>query len=107
MLSGFVSFLCGFEFRTRVPSRLSVTGVLLTLVSSLELQEEEREMKYRRYYQRVLKDRLTALRKVRYAVYCYTQRWCRSGARNESTYLMVFPPPAPMWRRMVRAKICR
>lgn len=28
------------------------------------LQEEEREMKYRLYYQRVLKDRLTALRKV-------------------------------------------
>lgn len=29
------------------------------------LQEAEREMKYRLYYQRVLKERLTALRKVR------------------------------------------
>lgn len=27
-------------------------------------------MKYRRYYQRVLKDRLTALRKVRHATVC-------------------------------------
>lgn len=35
------------------------------LFSALEPQEEDREMKYRRYYQRVLKDRLTALRKVR------------------------------------------
>lgn len=40
-----------------------------SVVSSLVSQEEEREMKYRRYYQRVLKDRLTALRKVRYAVF--------------------------------------
>lgn len=47
--------------------RAADTGLLSLLVS----QEEEREMKYRRYYQRVLKDRLTALRKVRYAVFGY------------------------------------
>lgn len=40
------------------------------LRESVHLQEEEREMKYRRYYQRVLKDRLTALRKVRHAAVC-------------------------------------
>lgn len=37
-------------------------------------QEEEREMKYRRYYQRVLKDRLTTLRKVCRRYYCASER---------------------------------
>lgn len=41
------------------------TRVALDVVHCpFRLQEEEREMKYRLYYQRVLKDRLTALRKV-------------------------------------------
>lgn len=48
-----------------------------SIVCPVVSQEEEREMKYRRYYQRVLKDRLTALRKVRHAVFCRVRHWCR------------------------------
>eukprot|EP00904_Undaria_pinnatifida_P000720 jgi/Undpi1/10649/HiC_scaffold_29.g13099.m1 len=45
------------------------------------LQEEDREMKYRRYYQRVLKDRLTALRKRELAD-ARKQRFAHKNARH-------------------------
>ncbi|CAM9608529.1 unnamed protein product, partial [Laminaria digitata] len=44
-------------------------------------QEEEREMKYRRYYQRVLKDRLTELRKRELAD-ARKQRFAHKNARH-------------------------
>lgn len=57
-----------------------LTPFCVVLVS----QEEEREMKYRRYYQRVLKDRLTALRKVRFAGFCDVQHVVWVGTRNQN-----------------------
>ncbi|CAM9724565.1 unnamed protein product [Ectocarpus sp. 4 AP-2014] len=54
----------GFERREDVDVHQGpLRGEQLGLDRRVNRQEEDREMKYRRYYQRVLKDRLTALRK--------------------------------------------
>ncbi|CAM9610392.1 unnamed protein product [Pylaiella littoralis] len=52
----------GFEGGEDAEER-PLRGAELGMDQHIDRQEEEREMKYRRYYQRVLKDRLTALRK--------------------------------------------
>eukprot|EP00752_Nemacystus_decipiens_P002125 g2027.t1 len=52
----------GFDEGEDVEER-PLRGAELGVDRRISRQEEEREMKYRRYYQRVLKDRLTALRK--------------------------------------------
>eukprot|EP00903_Cladosiphon_okamuranus_P012987 g12118.t1 len=52
----------GFDEGEDVDER-PLRGAELGVEQRISRQEEEREMKYRRYYQRVLKDRLTALRK--------------------------------------------
>ena len=44
-------------------------------------------MKYRRYYQRVLKDRLTALRKVRHAAVCHAGGALENVYRTYCTYI--------------------
>ena len=60
----------------------------------MSLQEEDREMKYRRYYQRVLKDRLTALRKVRYTATCQVcgawENSCGISAQDGTRTLVAF-----------------
>lgn len=51
-------------------------------------------MKYRRYYQRVLKDRLTALRKVRHAAKCHAggalENACGMSAQGGTRPLAAF-----------------